>query len=276
MAGLATGAQAGPVAANIPIRRGRYRIAVDYYPLYNQVNVLPLAVTMFQEGNDWTLQPDGKILINTTGLYRAVLQVDWVAQNGTDIDMRTYGILCTRATQTRRRKPPTPFGDDRIAWYDVPGSNPPRASRYTGNWAPGVIPMGGIVTTTVDVDPKVSVVIGDIAFASHVKVNDAVIGADAVDALVVQAKVVGPNKVRVSMYNPTIASGIVVPDGALNVVAMTSVLTCGENDDSMVMLHSAMETFKAGDRVYGAVRSHVRDDYVQANLDCFMQIERYA
>jgi len=274
LASLGGAARAQPAPQAFTIKRGRYGLTANFTPIYNTVTVVPWNVTYFQQGTDWTLQPDGKILFNVTGLYRIIITIDWVAQAGKDIDMRIYGILCTRLAAQRRQRPLTPFNDDRLAWVDVPGSNPPKSARYQGRWAPGLIPMGGIVATEITLADTGVVGIGDVAFASHTQISDAVIGPDAVNALSVQAKVVGPNRVRVCLYNPTIAGGIVVPDGALNVVAMNSVLTCGENDDAFQMLHTPIESIKAGEIVYGAVRSHVRDDYLQANKDCFMQIER--
>lgn len=275
LAGLGAGAHADLSPAAFTIKRGRYGLTADFTPVYNTVTVVPWNVTFFQQGTDWTLQPDGKILVHITGLYRIVITIDWVAQAGLDIDMRIYGILCTRLAAARRRQRLlTPFGDDRLAWVDVPGSNPPKSARYQGRWAPGLIPLGGIVTTEITLANAGVVRVGDVAFASHTQVSDAVIGPDAVNALSVQAKVVAPDKVRVCLYNPTIAGGIVVPDGTLNVVAMTSVLTCGENDDAFQMLQTPVEKIRAGEIVYGVVRSHVRNDYLQANQDCFMQIER--
>lgn len=274
LASLGAAARADVAPQAFTIKRGRYGLTADFSPVYNTVTVVPWNVTYFQQGTDWTLQPDGKILINTTGLYRIIITIDWVAQAGTDIDLRIYGILCTRLAAQRRQRTPTPFHDDRLAWVDVPGSNPPKSARYQGRWAPGLIPMGGIVATEVTLANAGVVGIGDVAFASHTQISDAVIGPDAVNALGVQAKVVGPDRVRVCLYNPTIADGIVVPDGVLNVVAMNAVLTCGENDDAFQMLQTPIEQVKAGEIVYGVVRSHVRNDYLQANKDCFMQVER--
>lgn len=275
LSGLAAGsAAAQPTPAVVSIKRGRYGISADFYPTYNTVTVVPFDVTYFQETADWTLRPDGKILINTTGLYRVVLAMDWVAQAGVDIDLRIYGVMCTRVKTARRKRPPTPFGDDRICWFDLPGSNPPKTLRSQTTWAPGFIPQGGIVTTEVTFPAPVLLTLGDIAFASHTQIADGVIGADAVNALSVQAKVVGQNRVRVCLYNPLIAGGITVPEGLLNVTAMSSILTCGENDDSLTSLQSPTELFKAGDVVYGVIRSHTRNDYIQANQDCYIQMER--
>ncbi len=274
LAGLGGSAAAQPAPCTFGILRGRYGLGANFTPVYNTVNVVPWSVTYFQQGSDWTLLPDGKILVHTSGLYRIVIAIDWVAQAGTDIDLRINGILCTRLPAARRHRRATPFNDDRLAWVDVPGSNPPKSARYQGRWAPGPIPQGGIVTTEVTLATAGVVGLGDVAFASHTQISDAVIGAEAVNALIVQAKVVAPDRVRVCLYNPTVAAGIVVPDGVVNVVAMNSVLTCGENDDAFQTLHTPVERILAGEVVYGVVRSHVRNDYVQANTDCFMQVER--
>jgi hypothetical protein len=232
------------------------------------VTQLPLSVTTLQEGTDVTLQSNGRILINTSGQYRVILGVDWVAQNDTDVDRRMIGI--------RRWPGSLPNQDDRLASVDIPGSNPPFMARYQGEWAPGTIPQGGVASTEVTVKPAGVVHVGDMAIVGHTSLKDQVIGADAVNTLILQARVVAPDTVRATLYNPAIAGGVQVPAGTLNVIAMNATETRGESNDGWQVLHTATEDLMAGQMVYAVVRSRMSGDYVQATRTTFLQIERFA
>ena len=260
-------------ATPFAIRRARFGITEDFYlPKAKMVTLVPFTKVVFQESSDCTLQANGMVRINVAGLYRVVLGLDWVAQNGTDIDLRLYGIR-----RKRVGAPPEPtLKDDRLASADIPGSDAPRVGRYQGTWSPGVIPLGGIVSTEVSVVPLGVASIGDVVMASHTGVADAAIGSQAVDALIVQAKVVGADRVRVTIYNPSMAGGVAVPTGDLRVVAMNAVESRGESADAWQVVHTASEVLKAGEMIYAVGRNKgMANDFIQATDTTFLQIERF-
>jgi hypothetical protein len=249
--------------------RTRYKISHDVYlPTARRLTTVPWDVSVFADPVSLTLQTDGRVLVNTTGLYRLSLSLDWAAQHGVDVDLRMYGL---------RR---VPVGgsdyshDDLLGSVDVPGSDPPRMARYQGDWTPGIVPLGGMVTVDVKVTPANTVNPGDLAIASHSQVRDPMLGPTAVAALIIQAKVVAKDVVRVTFYNPMVAAGINIPAGTLNVVAMTSVLTRGESADAWQVLNTPTVELKAGEFVYATMKSNVANDYIQATDMSFLQIER--
>jgi hypothetical protein len=93
-AGMTVGsahARSGPQAASIT--RARYGLTKDFYiPKVNFVTQVPLDLVRFQEAGDTSLLPDGTVRINTAGLYRICLGLDWKAQENTDIDTRMFGV----------------------------------------------------------------------------------------------------------------------------------------------------------------------------------------
>lgn len=273
---LLLGGTAASLAAGVPIQaaaavalpsRSRFSIAADFVLTRAEwVTQLPLTVTNFQEAPDVVLRGDGKLQVQVPGLYRITLACDWVAQMGLDMDRRMIGI--------RRAPGHLPNQDDRLASVDIPGSDPPTMARYQGEWTPGTVPLGGIVTTEITVSPAGVARVGDLALASHSRIKDSIIGADAVNGLMVQARVVAPDRVRVILYNPIVAAGITIPVGALNVIAMSAVDTRGESNDAWQVLHTATEELAAGQTIFAVLRSRVKGDYVQATQSTFLQIER--
>lgn len=264
---LGAGAPMSAVAALALPTRSRFSIATDFVlPKAETVTLLPMTVTNFQEAPDVMLRADGRLQVQIPGLYRITLACDWVAQAGHDIDRRMIGI--------RRAPGHLPNQDDRLASVDIPGSDPPTMARYQGEWTPGTVPLGGIVTTEVTVAPAGVARVGDHALASLSRLKDSIVGAEAVNGLVVQARVVAPDRVRVILYNPIVAAGINIPVGALNVIAMNAVDTRGESNDAWQVLHTATEELAAGQTIFAVLRSRVKGDYVQATQSTFMQIER--
>jgi len=264
-------------AAAYSVTRARFTLAADaVLPKSNVVYVLPLAVTALQDSADVTLQADNTLLINTTGLYRVCLSVDWPGQHGVDMDLRMYGIMRKKAPKVLGRLTKVTGKDDRLAEVDVPGSDPPQMGRYQGSWSPGVVPLGGFVTTLVTVAPGAIVNVGDVALASHTGISDATLGVAGSTALIVQAKVVAADTVRVSLYNPSIAAGISIPPGTLQVMAMSAVNTRGESADAWTVLQTSTEELLVGETVYAYFKSKVTGDYVQATDQTFLQIERWA
>jgi hypothetical protein len=149
-------------------------------------------------------------------------------------------------------------------------------ARYQTEWTPGTIPFGGVVSTEVTVAPQGVVGVGDMAVVGHTRITDQALGSEAVNALVLQGRVVGPNRVRVTLYNPSVTAGVHVPSGILNVIAMNATQTRGESNDGWQMLHTATEDLAAGQVIYAVVRSRMNGDYVQATKTTFLQIERFA
>src|SRR6185436_21129834 len=72
--------------------RGRYRLTADFAAPFDGVVLVPFNLTAFQSGSDFTLQPDGRVLINTAGLYEVSLSIDWDLKAGRDIALRQTGI----------------------------------------------------------------------------------------------------------------------------------------------------------------------------------------
>jgi len=267
MSGSATATRPRPSVVGSPLR-ARYTISGDFsLPGPNLVTTLPLRTTLMQESPDVALQADGRVLIQTSGQYRIILACDWVAQAYTDIDRRMIGI--------RRAPGHLPNQDDRLASVDIPGSDPPTLARYQGEWTPGFVAMGAIVTTDITVSPPGIVKPGDLALASHSSIKDSILGAIAVGSLIMQARVVEPDKIRVSVYNPMIAAGVSIPSGTLNVLGLNAVERSGRSNDGWQMLHTATEDLAAGEHVYAVVRTKTAGDYVQATRTTFLQVERF-
>lgn len=261
------------VTLETPFPRFRVGFSKDWaIPKVKTVTLLPFDTNLLQESADFTLMPDNMIRVNRTGLYRALLGIDWVAQQGFDIDRRMIGI--------RRKKVGAPGGvwlqDDRLGSIDTPGSNAPATARYQGSWFPGNIPFGGSVSTEVTVANAGTVNIGDTALASHTGISDSKIGESANSTLVLQARVVDKDRVRVTISNPSISGGIVVPQGELRVLAMSTVDTRGESNDAWNVLNCPLEILQEGEMIYGVCRILVPGDFIQATNTTFIQLERFA
>lgn len=274
LAGAAGLASACLPAGAYGILRNRYGITADIYiPKVNTVTQIPLDVTRFEEAPFCQLRPDGMLGVLERGLYRVLLSLDWKAQAGTDIDLRMYGI--------RRKLASDPGGpllsDERLASYDVPGADSPVAARYSGTWAPPVVPLGGVVFVDVTVaTPGQSVVPGDVAQAALAAAVPSRIGTEAALALQVRAQVIARNTVRVMLSNSQVAGGIQVPEGTLNVLAQSTTGSRGDSEDAWNVVDTPMTELFPGDRLYIAAKNlGVNNDYVQATPATFMQVERF-
>lgn len=262
-------------SADSTITRSKYGLRSDFYiPKANVVTQIPLDVVRFQESGDATLLADGMVGINTPGLYRVCLGLDWKAQAATDIDTRMFGIRRKTASDTG----PPSLLDERLASVDVPGSDPPRLGRYEGSWAPPVIPLGGFVYTEVTVGPNNVTALGDFAMASLSTATDDKLGLEAAVALQIQARVIAKNRVRVILSNPSVAGGIAIPPGTLKVLAMSSTATRGGSEDAWAVLMTPLTRLEAGERIYIAAKNlGIANDYVQASqYSTFLQIEHHA
>jgi len=271
LTGAASRAQAAPAPA-YAVTRGRFGLSTNFIlKTANKVTLVPFNTTVYTEGSDWTLQTNGMLRINTTGLYRVSMCLDWVAQEGFDIDLRLYGI--------RRKKVGSPPGvylkDDRLASVDVPGSDAPRSARFAGAWTPGVVPAGGIVATEVAIAPTGVVAVGDGVVVSHASLTDALVGQTAADFLSLRGRVVAPDRVRVVLHNP-LGVAVNVPAGELRVMAMNLVDSRGDSADAWNLMHTTLEELKAGEFIYGIARNkEIANDYIQATDTAFIHIERH-
>jgi hypothetical protein len=134
------------------------------------------------------------------------------------------------------------------------------------------------VATDVVVAPGSIVRIGDVAQASLSSVTDKNLGVARNTALQIQARVVATDTVRVVLYNPTVAAGIAIPAGTLNVLAQSATLHRGDSADAWNVLSTPLTQLNAGDKIYIVGKNQgVANDYVQASpYSTFVQFERFA
>lgn len=294
-AALALGATATagatvPKTPKFSITRTRYGTTAEaFLPTAGDSYLLPFSTENFTDSNsDTTLNTDNNtVTINNSGLYRISLCVDWPGQQGVDTALRTYGI--------RRRKSgsatiPGNGGqliliqdtDQHLATEDITGSSaaqtvrlPQPGSGSTVHWTPGVIPLGG--RATLDVTMPVSGIVGpgDVALASLTSLTDAALGVAAATALILDAKVIAADTVRVTLFNPTVAAGVNVPQGSLNVMAMNSQNRVGESADGWTVLSTTMEQLFRGDVIYAIFESLCPGDYMQTSEQIFLQFDKW-
>lgn len=225
---------------------------------------------MFQSGADVALQPGGKVLIQTAGLYELAFSCDWDAKSGNDIDLRKIGIRRQAVGQ-----PDEPMNrHERLGFLDLPGSDPPAIARAQAEWTPPSLGPGEFASLDVVVAPAGTVQPGDPAQASHSAISRARLDDVSLSALVVQAKVIAPDTVRVTLYNPRPAGSITLGAGTLRIVAMSGVRTRGSNGDAWMLLHTASTQLDAGDRVYGLIEHKVEGTRLQATRSSYLQIDR--
>lgn len=264
---------AAPVLGNAatrtvyPITRHRFGIVNDWVvPKVKTVKLLPMTKVVFQDNGDFTLQPDGLIRVNTTGLYMLHLGVDWKAQEGLDIDRRMIGLRRKLASDTTAPN----LQDQRIGSIDTPASDSPRCGRGTINMEELQLAAGQAVTFDMGVvstsNGPAGMLPGDMVQVAHTGVNDAIL---------LTARVIGPDFVRVVLRNMSPVTEIVAP-GVIRVLVQSASERRGESNDAWNVLGSPLEELQAGDRVYACVRVIVENDYVQATDTTFIQIERFA
>jgi hypothetical protein len=254
--------------------------------------LLQLAATAFTDGNpDSTLNADHTITINNAGLYHVCMSVDWPGQHGADGALRSYGI--------RRRKaglPPltTSTGpgltvsivggdvDQHLATANVTGCSAPTTVRFpdpsAGSflWTPGVLKVNQRVSINVTMPVTGIVAMGDLALASLSSITDAALGVAAATALIVDAKVIAPDIVRVSIFNPTIVAGVNIPQGQLQVLAMSQQNIVGESADAWTVLTTTTEQLYRGDTIYACYSSGSAGDYMQTSDQVYVQVERWS
>jgi hypothetical protein len=128
----------------------------------------------------------------------------------------------------------------------------------------------------VMVAPAGTVKPGDMAIASHAKINQAGMTAEVLRALLVHAKVVADDVVSVSLHNPSIAEGIHVRQGLLKVLGMSAQRARGQSGDAWQLVHSASIELFPGDRVYGVLRHKIPGTVLQNTFSSYLQIDRVA
>jgi hypothetical protein len=274
LAGAAAAAFA-PMPARAATRfdsRARFTLAGDFAGPPDTDVLVPWGAVRFQSGTDVALQSDGKVLVQAHGLYECVISADWQLQTGLDHDLRQIGMRLQRAGQ-----PDEPIdAHERIGFLNTPGSDPPFMARAQLDWGPLDIPMGATVGIEVAVAPAGTVKPGDLAIASHTKINLAGMPAEALRALLVHAKVVADDLVGVSLHNPSIAEGIHVGHGLLKVLGMSAQRARGQSGDAWQIVHSASIELFPGDRVYGVLRHKILGTVLQATFSSYLQIDRLA
>lgn len=253
------------------ITRNKFGISADFtIPKANVVTTIPFDVVRLQEGNDISLTAEGYMQVNVSGLYYVHLGLDWKAQEQTDIDTRMYGLRRLLPGQAPSLQ------DERLASFDHPGSDSPRVYRYQGEWTPGVIAYGSYAVTEINTTPA-GAKIGDVVTASLTSISDTNLGVAANNSLTMEARIVGPSKIRVIVRNMGSPGGVAVPSGTLNVLAQSATLDRGDSEDAWNVLSTPMVYLNAGDRVYVAAKNRgIAGDYIQASLySTFVQFERF-
>ncbi len=244
----------------------------------NSVYVTPFGgAALFNDG-DVTMNNDYTITVNTTGLYLVALAFEWQDAANGQAGLRINGI-----SHSTPANPPGQFvpgkltivqgKNDRLGQFDTSSTNSAKTSRYQGLWKPGTIGKNAVASIDVTVATRGVVKLGDVAMASHSAITDAL--GDGAAALIVTAKVVAADTVRVSIYNSSHVKSITVPKGALQVVAMTAVSQTGDAPAGRSLLLSATETLNAGDILYGTFKSTVAGDTLLNTPNTFIQIERW-
>jgi hypothetical protein len=203
-------------------------------------------------------------------LYECVISADWQLKTGLDYDLRQIGLRLQRQGQ-----PDEPIeAHERIGFLNTPGSDPPCMARAQVDWGPLDIPLGGTVGIEVPVLPAGTVKPGDMAMASHGKINLSGLPAESLRALLVHAKVVADDTIGVSLHNLSIAEGIHVRQGVLKVLGMTAQAARGRSGDAWQIIHTASMELFPGDRVYGVLRHKVPGTVLQATYSSYLQIDR--
>jgi hypothetical protein len=241
--------------------------------------VTPFAGAAIVNDGDIAMNSDYTMTVKTTGLYMLSISFDWADNPNQQVGLRINGIARADAGN-----PPGHFvagqltvvvnKNDRLGQYDVSSSNCAVTSRYTGAWKIDTIGKNGIASQDVTLSPPGLIGLGDVAMASHTGITSAL--GDAVAALVVTAKVIGPDTVRVTIWNSSQTHSVAVPNGTLNVLAMSSQAMAGDAPLGRSMLVSASEALTAGDLIYGTFKSTQGGDQLLASPNTFIHIERWA
>lgn len=253
-------------------------------PVADKPCLFPLSTVLFDESGGALFTLDSQMVtIQQTGKYRMTLSLDWGARYNNDIDLREYCIqrLQVGDTPPSVTAPPavTVIGTDkwdRLACYEVPGSDSPTRARSdaTLTWRPGVVPAGGFVSIDVPVTPAGLVLPGDAAEAGLSTLTSATLGP-AVDQLRLVARVDAKDVVRVVLHNMG-TTDVTVPQGRLRAMGKSLVDYRGRSTDAWLTVQTTDELLYAGEKIFCMFRSKVAGDFVQLTNQTFLQIEKVA
>jgi len=266
-------------AGSVP-SRARFGLAIDVQnPSVGGVYVVPFLHTDYNDG-DVVMNQDNTLTVITGGLYRASISSRWQDRADGQVDLRIVGVGHGKGGQKPGTWVPGQLTKitvtfDRLCQQDVVATNTPKTARAQAAWTPGRLARGQTASVDVRVAPAGVVTLGDVAFAAHTGIDDARQGAKKVATLIVHAKVVGPDTVRVSIHNPGVAD-VAIPQGALRVLAMSATGVAGDSGEGQVLLSSALEHLAPGDCVYGFFRSKALMDRLRGAPSTFLSIERWA
>ena len=249
--------------------------------------MIPLTTVVFDEsaGAKYALQGDGALTVLKDDLYEMTTNMDWPAQSrgsgqdGYDVDARKLQILRARVGVTL---PPfiegqvTPVGDlsqySLMAMHDMPGASAPQAVRTTVQWAPGTVAPGAMAYVDVLLPAgSFSPAVGDFVRVSHTSLTDAVLGAKNIGILT-SARIVAPGVARVILENRYGTQAVAIPGGSMNVLAESAVTSAGNNQDAWCYLGSGPVMLLAGEKIFIAVRSNSRGDFLQIAFSSFLRV----
>jgi hypothetical protein len=278
------------------IQRGHYTYTpTDHVEEYgvirlpdDRLNMIPLTKNIFDESNGgkYAMTGDGVITVLKDDLYHITANMDWPAQSrgsgqdGYDVDSRKLMILRARAgvrppvyTQGEVTAITDPSRYDRMAACDTPGSSVPKSARTTVTWEPGTIAAGGMTYTDVPLpsssfDPAV----GDLVRVSHSSLTDAILGEKKNAGVQISARIVAPGVARVMVENRYGAKAVAIPSGTMNLLAESAVESAGNNQDAWCYLNSGPVVLLAGEKIFVAVRSSSRGDFLQISNGSFLRI----
>jgi hypothetical protein len=253
------------------------------FPLRNVVYAIALTTVQAEEAPNqlYKLTGDGTLTILQTGLYTITANVDWPGQHGKDIDLRK--ILVQRVPVGTA---PPVFGSnqlakipsdgtlyDSIAAHDTPGSDAPNYIRTSVQWAPGTIAVGKAVHVDVTIPSasQLSPTPGDAVMASHTGLTDATLGAGNA-GLMISARVVAPNVVRVWLENRYGTGPITVGNGDLNLAVESMTTSTGNSSDGWTFLNSGPVLLLAGEKLMMTVRTGTPGDFMQVDAKSFLRI----
>src|SRR5262249_50867752 len=151
----------------------------------------------------------------------------------------------------------------------------PTHVRGSWTWTPGTLAPGQVATTTLTLPQTGLIGVGDLVSVAHTSLNDATIGVDANTALDIEARVVGPDQVRLFGENRRGTQPVTVPGGTLNLLASSATTTRGESEDAWTVLQTPTVLLYAGEQIFGLWRSDTANDYIQTTTQTYLQIERW-
>jgi hypothetical protein len=282
-----------PTTPTYAISRTRYTTSASaFLPTAGDTYVVPLSQVVSTDNTDSTLHANNTITINHAGNYRIMLAVDWSSGKGHDGALRSSGIRLRPAG-----RPPivaAPGGmvtliadtDQHLATQDLPGALTPQTVRLPepiiGSqsiftpfpWTPGTIAAGSFKSVDVTMPIVNIVAAGDVALASHSAITDAVLGAGVVAALIVSARPIAQDVVRVTIVNP-LSTPVTIPTGDLQVLCMSATLLTGGSSEARTVMSSVTLPLRPGDTIYTVFRSLMPGDVLQASSEMYVEVERF-